>query len=390
MKKVSLPQKVLSCLIKISILLLLIIAFSAGCLQTARWRIRNDLHTPQRFGKARLEVVEQVPILHLYGSRKEMGHQHGTILAEALSGLDFYVRWVTRLKPGMRKRIFEQAKRLERALPESIREELQAMASAAGIDYETLVALNVTPRIYCSALAVWKGVSSNKEVIFGRNAEYLNFGLGDRGSYLVIYHPDDGIPVLSVNFIGLIGSFTGINERGVAFGNMLVFNGDSGLVREDGVVISLLMREAAMQSDSARTMASLLNDKIHATWVNVMIADRMEAISLELGTERHIEHKAEAQTGVLAATNYFRSPEMYSREVSCPRYQALHDIAVKNLGRFDSTTMKEALRVAQIPSINIQSAVFEPSAQKLHISINRIPAADGPFVEFDLMRLFGD
>lgn len=51
--------------------------------------------------------------------------------------------------------------------------------------------------------------------------------------------------------------------------------------------------------------------------------------------------------------------------------------------------MKQALHAGRLEDLDIQVAVFESGAQKMHLCVNRIPASGGAFTAFDLAELFG-
>ena len=59
-------------------------------------------------------------------------------------------------------------------------------------------------------------------------------------------------------------------------------------------------------------------------------------------------------------------------------------------GSFDVETMKKTLNAAKMERINLQAAVFEPGALRMHVSFNRNPAAAGPYTLFDVRALCAD
>jgi len=362
-----------------------IILFANGCsVLLHRRSILKSLREPQCFGASRLEVHGNVPVLHLYGSPQEMGRQHGALLRDALSSLDRYVHALLPEKDS--KRLLAFAERAEPHLPKAVRTELKAMAEAAGVPYLDLVAFNATPRLRCSALAVWGEATSDGGLIMGRNADYFSMGLADRGGVMVVYHPKQGKAVLSVTYLGMIGAFTGVNEDGVAFGNMLVFNAADNRAREDGLPVQLAFRLAAHESASAEAMCRRLRERKHMIPMNAMIADKSEALVLELGHGG--SHVWSGEKDSLAVSNYFRSDKLRDYRARCKRYQALRQAAASSHGRFGVAEMQRALYQARMEKINLQAVVFEPAKARLHVSMNRVPASKGPYRTFDLKALF--
>ena len=351
-----------------------------------RSQIRSGLLTPRRHDPAHLDVRGNIPILHLYGTPEEMGTQYGTILREPLQALSKYVHAL--VPSGRLNRMLAYAEEQEPSLPDAIRAELRAISEASGMPYIDLVAMNVLPRIMCSGLAVSGEASQGGSLIMGRNAEYFAFGLADRGSMMVVYHSSEGLPVVAVSFIGLVGAFTGMNSEGVGFGNMLVFKARDDGIAPGGLPIQIAMRLGAHRSSSAGSMSTWLLSQKHVIPMNVMVADRNEAIVTELGLRSNAVRLA--QRGVLASTNYFRTPGFGASEVACKRYARLMDATKKHRGSFDVALMKKALHAARIKNLNIQAAVLEPGAMRMHVCANQTPASAGPYTVFDVKKLCAD
>jgi len=356
-----------------------------------RARIRTALMTSREHGRARLEVVDNLPVLHLYGTPGEMGEQYGTLLKDALLALEAYMEAI--LPAAETSRFLDYARQAEPHLPGPFREELRAVADTSGMAYMKLVAINTVPGLLCTGLAVWGDATENGAFLMGRNAEYFSFGLGDRGSLIVVYHPDGGIPWASLSFLGVLGAFTGINAEGVAFGNMLVLNAKDRTPRWDAPPIQILLRLAAEQCHSTQEMADWLLSQRHAMPMNVMVADADRALVLELD---HEDAQARGgSNGVLAVSNYFLSPRLRSGIRTCERRAALLDTAeeTRPMAVEDVKTalhrarLESSFRWAGFRPLNIQAAVFEPAAMRMHISANRVPACAGPYTAFDLETL---
>jgi hypothetical protein len=366
-------------------------------------QIKTTLRTPAQEGPARLELREGLAVLHVYGTSAEMGRQYGTLLHAPLLALHTFVNMCT--PQPFRDRCLAYARGHEADLPQPIREELHAVADASAVPYDELVALNIIPRMNCSTLAVWDPASpgpgipgpaapatqpSGPGLVMGRNSDYFSLGLGDRGSLVTVYHPRDGFAVASVNVVGMVGAFSGMNEKGVCFGNMLVFNAAGPPRQDGGLTIQLAMLLAAEHAGTAAEMVEALRHMRRAIPMNVMVADSREALVVELGVEYDaVRH---GDDGVLAASNHFRTPALRTYEVQCPRYTYLwnqgRDFRATH-GVMTVAAMKSALLGAHIPMLNLQAVVFEPGVRWMHVSINKVPAAAGPYVALSAADLFG-
>ncbi len=135
-------------------------------------------------------------------------------------------------------------------------------------------------------------------------------------------------------------------------------------------------------------MSTRLLSQKHVIPMNVMIADRNEAVVLELGLRANALRIA--QSGVLTSSNYFRTPRLRASEVACKRYAALIAAAEKNGGSFDVELMKKALYAARIKNLNLQAVVLEPGPMRMHVSVNQTPASSGPYTVFDVKKLCED
>ncbi|MHC4563727.1 MAG: C45 family autoproteolytic acyltransferase/hydrolase [Planctomycetota bacterium] len=372
-----------------TLLMLVWLACCPGCACDDREAIRKALQMPARCGeRARLEVVDGIPVAHLYGTGEEMARQYGTLLKPALQALEKYGEKV--FPPGLARCFVAQGKEVEATLPAELRAQLRAIAEAAEVPYEFISGVNLVPNIMCSTLAMWGPAGPDGELIMGRNVDYPAMGLAERGSLVLVCHSTDAAPVVLVSFLGMMGGFTGINAEGVCFGNMVIFNASGPESQAGGLPIQLAMRIAGQQSGTAREMVDDLRATRHIIPMSVMVADRTEALVVELGLTGSRVRGGD-RVGVLAASNYFLvHPDQAWRFTGCPRHKSLLRDAEEHHGAMTPKDMGEALYDARFPTMNLQAVIFEPSTMKMHISINRNPAAAGPYHEFDVQQLLAE
>lgn len=331
---------------------------------------------------ARLYHIGDTPVLELSGTPEQMGSQYGTLMRPAIQALSRLVERA--LGPRQIERYERFAEEHEKNVPADYRAEIRAMSVAAEVPYRRMLALNVVPRLACSTLAVWDPGRPGS-VIMGRNADYFSLGNGDRGFLVVVFKPAQGKAVAAISFLGMVGAFSGMNADGVSFGNMLVFNQQGRALNSQGMNVQLALRQAAHQAGTARQMARLLEGGKHVIPNNVMVADADQAFVVELGPDRTALR--ESADGVLAASNHFRVRGMYDQPERCPRYEALDRAGHDAAGRMSVADMCKALAASKLNGLNLQAIVFEPAARRFHISMNRNPAADGPYQEIEMRRL---
>jgi hypothetical protein len=334
-------------------------------------------------GTPRLEYIHTFPVIHLYGTPAEMGMQYGSILQKQLIALDYIS---TRFFPDNKLNEFLNiATKTEKQLPVETLEFITGMSGSSGVDYYKLLAVNTVPRVSCSVLAAWDEATEDGDLMMGRNADYnfkrINKALG----IIVVKHPDNGYATVSSSFLGLAGTFTGMNEKGVCYGNMLVYNGNEENNSEGGLPIQLLMQTAAENQSSAQGMIDYLTSQKHIIPINVMCADKNEAIVAELGLTNFAIR--EGNKGVLAATNYFYTSGMFEKPENDKRLSVLMQSAKKHYGKFKLKHLKEAMHEARKPRENLQCVLFEPAKMLIHVSMNKVPASKGPFQTIEIMEL---
>lgn len=334
-------------------------------------------------GNPRLEYIHSIPVVHLYGTPAEMGRQYGTILKKQLEGLEFIS---TRFFSSKKMNEFLQiALETEKHLPDETLAFISEMAQSSGLDYYKLLAINAVPRVTCSALAIWGDATENGNLLMGRNADYVFKRINKALGLIVVKHPDNGNATVSSSFLGLAGAFTGINEKGVSYGNMLVYNGFEDEETTGGLPVQLLMQEAAETRNSAREMIEYLTAQNHVVPVSVMCADSNEAILAELGKTNFAVR--EGYNGVLAASNYFYSSGMFETPETDNRFSALMLKARDHHGAFNLDNLKDAMHAARKPNETLQCVLFEPGKMLMHVSINKVPATKGPFISFSIPEL---
>jgi hypothetical protein len=347
-----------------------------------RGKVGSSLQAPARHGRAHLDRTGDLAVLHLYGSPAEMGTQYGTILRPSLQALDRYLHAMVR--EDMRDSFIRFAREHETSLPEPLREELKAVSAACGVPYIDLVAINTIPRARCSALAAWGQATPDGEMIVGRNADYFSFGLGEIAGLLVVYHPDEGLPVASVSYVGMNSVFTGVNARGVTFANLLTFNAAGAQLDPAGVPIQCLLRTGGQRARTAADMRDALLKARHMMPINVIVADAREAFILELAPAGNRVRTAAGDW--LAVTNHFRLAGTRRAETACPRYEALTEAVTR--GPIGLEEMKRALYESRMKGLNLHCLITRPAAMRAWVSVNRMPASAGPWAALDLAALF--
>jgi len=370
--------------IKLNIVALCIITLFSQCkIYTAYKDIialhHNELVTDEK-GKPRIEYINSIPIVHVYGTPHEMGFQYGTILKKQLTSLIELSEEL--FSPKKIEEFIAISQAASPNLPEKMRDELMGISEASGVDYKHILAINLVPRTTCSTLAVWGEATEDGNLIMGRNADYAFKSVNRALGLILVKHPSEGYATITVTFLGMIGGYSCMNETGLCYGNMLVHNGIDKSFNTNGLSVQLIMQRGIEQFSSAREMANFVSKQDILTPNNVMCADKNEAILVELSQKTSVIR--EGQKGVLAGTNFFLSPSLYDEYEPCERFGKLMFHAKENYGKYSVDKVKDAMYIARRKGQNLQCVLFEPATRTMHVSINRVPASKGPFTALNV------
>ena len=331
-------------------------------------------------GKPSLTLYGNIPLFHLYGTKEEMAAQYGAMTKVPLQTAFSLGRLF--LGERLLKQCTPKVKQLEAPLPETTKRELKALAKAAKVKYLEVVAVNVLPQMMCSTVSCWQQQSTDGKLIMGRNLDFELGPLAESSGVIIVYHPKQGVPLVSTTFLGLTASYAGINGKGVCYGNMLVHNSKEG-ANNNGVCPQILMRDAGLVATDCESYANYLRAFTHAAPQNIMVADTKKAIVCEI-VDKTV-HVREGSKGWIAATNSFREPKLFSRHYSCWRYNRFKKNFRK--GKSDVVKLKASLKDTMQKDGNIQAVIFEPEKMRMHVALNSRNAASSEYLEFDVKKL---
>jgi len=351
-------------------------------------KLQNNRYTPvAETNKGRLEYIASYPVVHIYGTPEEMGRQYGFLLKSQLQSLFIFIESV--FSEEDMEEYLQLAAATEPFLPEEIRTEIRGIADASGISYNHLVALNVATKVACSMLAAWSESTPDGHLIMGRNADYRSKGMNKYLGLIVVRHPENGFKSIHITYLGLVGGFSGMNSRGLCYGNMISYNAKDDSVNTQGLPVQLAMRMAGENASTADEYAAFMLEKNLMVPNIVMVADTEKAVITE-HTPFEGERR-EGEKGILGSTNFFHNENLSVEYEPDKRYSILQNEVNTHYGNFTVDRMKSVMyEIRGRKRRNLQCVILEPSRMRLHISINKIPASRGPFKEFDAIELFRD
>jgi len=372
-------------------------------------------------------------VLELSGNPYEMGYRHGALVKpefrKALARLREAAGRENRIPGGMKAALFVARRpehMLERHLPPEYVLEIHGLADGLGLDYDTTLFLQVMLAIVeqpnpqkmlglgasCSNIVAFGTATRDGEIIHGRN---LDWGMGEvlpQIATVAFYDPTAGHSFVAVNWAGMVGCLTAMNDAGLCIGEESVASPrDTSL---DGKPLFMLIREAIQYSGSLAEAVKSVTDSPGTCGYHVTICDgkARDARTVELTAHHHAVRVP--QEGLLFGCVAERWPELFEDGVmphpdiaradssSDSRYARLRGLAADNYGRIDAAHMAEFLRDRIDPrtgqpgssghsvcnSSTLHSVVMRPGRQDLWVAQGQMPAPAGEYVHYDLRQVF--
>ncbi len=364
-------------------------------------------------------------VLHLKGTPREMGLQHGKLLKDLIQ------QNVSAFLEGPRSALLskrgihfkEQLPNLIKHIPQNLWEEMEGVAEGAEIAFEKILLLNLFPEMFhCSAIVAYGNATHERELYHVRVLDYkIGKGLSN-SAVLMIVEPNDGHPFMNVGYAGFIGSVTGMNAQKIAIGEI----GGQGYGSWDGIPMAFLIRmilEKASTLEEAKEMLTkaprtceyfyILSDGKDNSSVGIY-ATAQEIKFIKPGTYfSHIEVDKDNFTTTQMLRRFPHQTVLYNSDgslatlsqtqpencllltglTSPERYPVLAERLLKNFGSIDEKVLQLIIQDEGGKLSNLHNAIFLPAKLKLwvaHATPDGQPAYAQPYTEFSLPALLSN
>ncbi len=292
----------------------------------------------------------------------------------------------------IKKYLFWKLEKMEKYVPEKFIEELKGMADSITekeVDYKEILLYHAMRDIgqvlMCSSFVVLPQATKNRELIYGRNFDFLKGGSLE--NLLTFYEPDKGNSFVSIGWPGMIGVVSGMNDKGLTVGILTAYSKD---VSFDGIPSCFLMRKVLQYANNIEEAEEIII-KSKRTGPNIiLLADEKKALIIECSATKYALRKP--QNGLLISSNHFLSPiyendrkrkEALESGDSEARYGRMEKLLKENCGQIDVEYGIEILRDDIILKENtLHSVIFLP--RTLEFLIAQDPRASGNFIRFHL------
>ncbi|MFP4500902.1 MAG: C45 family autoproteolytic acyltransferase/hydrolase [Candidatus Hydrogenedentota bacterium] len=238
-------------------------------------------------GAGKLYQVGEHLLCVMEGTPREMGFQHGRLLAEKAQhamkvGYIKQMLWDRGYTP---EYVHAQSARMEKHFPEKYVEELKGLVDgmkAAGIEdvtYEDArLGLTSSELLHfdpdaapgCSNFAVWGRWTTDGRLLHGRNLDWSVGSDAQDDAVVFVWRPEGGAPFMMVGWAGGIGSVSGMNAKGITLGEMTLPSPNATF---DGLPLTLRMRQVVEEAGDIEEAVALLRDPKQTSGWNFILGD---------------------------------------------------------------------------------------------------------------------
>ncbi|MCB0520361.1 MAG: peptidase C45 [Lewinellaceae bacterium] len=368
--------------------------------------------------------------MYVEGSPFERGVVYGKLAKELLQKQeDAFVGQISELVPSEFYRHFLKYfigwfnRHLDENVPEEFKLEILGVSESAPHEYDYISepyqrilnyhaahdighALQNLALVGCTSFGSWSSRSADSSLIIGRN---FDFYVGDEfaeDKIIAFYNPADGHKFMMVTWGGMTGVVSGMNDQGLT---VTLNAAKSDMPSGSATPISLVGREILQYAANIEEAAAIAQKRKTFVAESILIgsAHDHKAVVIEK-TPTQMDIYDAGQDDIIC-TNHYQSEALRQQKnnvvqmeesASIYRYQRVRELLDRS-GKMDlpkAVTLlrdRKGLNDADIGMGNEKavnqliahhSIVFQPD--KLLVTVSTAPWQEGPFVTYDLNKIF--
>src|SRR5262245_9047434 len=139
-------------------------------------------------------AAEQIKIVEVGGDGAAMGQAHGESLKTEIAALSQYLNSYFK-NDKQRKQALLASFMFRNPLPTEYEAEILPLSKASGMDSGEVMLgncfLDLSPMVACSTITLSGKAAPDGIARFGRNLDFPGFGIADKASVVLIFHPKD-------------------------------------------------------------------------------------------------------------------------------------------------------------------------------------------------------
>ncbi len=241
-------------------------------------------------GAGKLYQVGEHLLCVMEGTHKEMGFQHGKLLADKIEHImktGYFVKALWN-RGYTKEYAYEQSKRMAKYIPAEYLEEVQGIyegvqsAGKKDITYEEVLLGATVPEILhfppneppsiphsCSNFACWGRWTPDGRLIHGRNLDWTVKADAQDDSVILVWKPKGKKPYMMLSWAGAIGSVSGMSASGITIGEMTLPSPNATF---DGMPLLVIMRRVLEQETLDQAIEVLVKGPQTSGW-NFVVGD---------------------------------------------------------------------------------------------------------------------
>ena len=238
-------------------------------------------------GAGKLYRIGELLVCVMEGSHKDMGYQHGRLLAEKIHHItkEGYMQQALYGNGYSMEYALEQARRMEKHFPPEYIEEMQGIVEglkAAGVDdvtyEELLIAACVAELLHhgpndppaCSNFAVFGQWTPDGRLLHARNLDWTIGKAAQEDAVTLVWRPEGGTPFMMLAYAGAIGSVSGMNAKQITIGEMTVSSPEETF---DGIPLQIIMRMICEKASTLDEAVAIMEKGPRTLGWNFVIGD---------------------------------------------------------------------------------------------------------------------
>ncbi len=238
-------------------------------------------------GAGRLYRAGELLVCVMEGSHREMGFQHGRLLADRIRHItkEGYMQRALYGNGYSPEYALEQANRMATHFPPEYIEEMRGMADglkAADIEDVTfedlLIAVCVAEILHhgpdappaCSNFAVFGRWTPDGRLIHGRNLDWTIRNGAQEDAVTLVWRPAGGIPFMMITYAGAIGGVSGMNAQQITIGEMTATSPEETF---DGIPLQVIMRMVVEKASTLDEAVGIIQNGPRTLGWNFVIGD---------------------------------------------------------------------------------------------------------------------
>ncbi len=327
-------------------------------------------------------------ILIVAGTPEQMGAAHGALLHDRIrktaARVVYAVGGMSTLKSGQWfiDRVAEIQRRTLPHTPPRFLAECDALSAAAGLSQRDGRYANLFPeQFHCSGIALRGKATVGGRVLHARVLDYMrDIGLQDNAC-VQVFMPEGRNAWMSLGYAGLIGTVTGMNEKGLAIGEM----GGRGQGAWDGTPMTYLLRDIMERAATVEEAVDIFRKTPRTCEYYYCLSDRSgglrglrctpkEVLVLEPGQQNPLLSHVPEDTVLMSAGD---------------RAVALSKRVQEHYGKIDVAQLIEIIKRPVAMQSNLHDAIFAPQTLEMWFADagKHTPACDEPYAHVRLKQL---